>query len=341
MSTLKKIQIGIIANSTSASNREELIAELGPPENGFFGPLEATYGDLNIAIIPLDIQPNDPTTIEGNKKGRAALPGAVEYLIHRGAEIIDFAASTKRLPANNGREMKEKYPDTVFTIGDNATSISLLSVIANSYQNLRFDPKSGSAACMGDGFMGRTALNFMLEKKCENLVLISRHGNNLPSAVRRVEKVDNINPGTQMFFSCAHNHLVEPEAFRRLLDPASIIIDVAAPFGISQAVYSELPKTVELFHAGSFFLEKIKYQFPPNILSFPLVGFWYGCFTEAVMLMLAKQDGIDLRPYNFFGVNSDSSRLLYRYLQQEEVMVPLINFYAPEKGIKFSLLSRE
>lgn len=339
MSTLKKINIGIIANSTSPANRDELIAELGPPKDGFFAPLEATYGDLNIAIVPLDMQPNDPCTLEGNKKGRAALPGAVEYLHQRGAEIIDFAASTKRLPENNGQVMKKKYPDTIFTIGDNATSISLLSVIASSYQNLNFNPDKDSAACMGDGFMGRTALNYMLSKDCVNLVLISRHGNNLPDVVRRVELVDEISSGTKLFFSCAHNHLVRPESFKLLLNSDAIIIDVAAPFGINQDVYSQLPETVNLLHSGSFFLEKIQYQFPANILSFPLVGYWYGCFTEAVMLMLAKKDGVDLQPFDFFGINPESSQLIHRYLLQEEVQVPLINFYAPEKGIKYIPLS--
>jgi len=285
------------------------------------------------------MQPNDPCTLEGNKKGRAALPGAVEYLHQRGAEIIDFAASTKRLPENNGQEMQKKYPDIIFTIGDNATSISLLSVISNSYQNLDFNSESDSAACMGDGFMGRAALNFMLANNCRNLVLVSRHGNHLPSVVRRAELVDDISSDTKLFFSCAHNHVVRQESLKRLLNSDAIIIDVAAPFGISQDVYSQLPKTVNLFHAGSFFLGKIQYQFPPNILSFPMVGYWYGCFTEAVMLMLAKRAGVDLRPYDFFGVNPESSQLIHQYLLQEEVSVPLINFYAPEKGIKFISLS--
>ena len=231
------------------------------------------------------------------------------------------------------------YPETIFTIGDNATSISLLSAITDSYQNLHFNPKSDSAACMGDGFMGRTALNFMLTKDCQNLVLISRQSNNLPAVVRRVESVDNISSDTKLFFSCAHNHLVRPESFKLLLNSDAIIIDVAAPFGINQEVYSQLPKTVNLFHAGSFFLEKIKYQFPSNILSFPLVGYWYGCFTEAVMLMLAKKDGVDLSQFDFFGVNLESSQLIHKYLLQENVQVPLINFYAPEKGIKFISLS--
>ena len=88
------------------------------------------------------------------------------------------------------------------------------------------------------------------------------------------------------------------------------------------------------FDTGDFFLEEIQYDFPSKILNFPAVGFWFGCFTEAVLLGLAIESGEDFSTRNFFEVTEDNLKLLRSLLVKEELSIPLINFYEPQ-NMKF------
>jgi len=321
--------IGIIANSTSSANRLDLIAELGLPNEGFFNPLKFSFREFTGEIIPLDIQPNEVLEKSGMIKAKKAMLGAVKYLAERGVKIICFTASTKRLPGRNGQEVKKLYPEMIFSIGDNATTISYLSLI-DFYLNQpgKINPND-NVVCLGAGFLGLESINRLLKNgHSKNITLVSEQKlNGLGEQINIINSLAKLPNDIKMFMSCSHKYELCPQSFKNHLHAEAIILDVAVPPGISREVYESLPKSVSRFDAGDFFLKKVDYKFPAKILTFPAVGFWFGCFTEAIMLGIAIENGENLKNFNFFEINREAQELLIRYLRNEEISIPLINFY--------------
>lgn len=327
--------IGIIANSTSWPNRALLVKELGESSDGFFPPLKFTFKEMKGEIIPLDIQPNEVLTVLGMRKGKKALYNAVKYLAGRGVKVIMFTASTKRLPGRCGAEIKKMYPDITFSIGDNATMVSYLAILDHFLMSEKFDKENDEIVCMGAGFLGLKSIEHILANGCKKITIVSEQKLCLPSQVKVIECLEKLPKNIKMFLSCSHKYQINPLFLRDILNPEAILIDVAVPPGINYDTFISLPKTISRYDAGDFYLVDIHYEFPPEILSFPTVGFWYGCFTEGVDLAIARTDGKDLKSHNFFEINQENYNLINAYLHQEKVSVPLINFFLPEKAIKF------
>ncbi|MFA6416924.1 MAG: hypothetical protein WCW61_01890 [Patescibacteria group bacterium] len=327
--------IGIIANSTSPSNRLELIAELGEPHDGFFNPLKFSFKEFLGEIIPLDIQPHDIFHKSGMAKGKTAMLNAVKYLAEKGAKVICFTAATKRLPGKSDQEVKSLYPDIIFSIGDNLTSVSSLLLIDRILSLPgKINPEKDQVVVLGWGILGQKTIETLLAKNFQKITLVSEQKiSGLDQRVQVIDSPNNLPTQIKLLMSCTHKYKdeIDPEKLWECLHPKAIILDVAIPQGISPKVHSHLPATTSLFHSGNFFLDDVKYNFPPSILSFPLVGFWFGCFTEAIILNIAQDAGEDLEKFNFFEINPEAQSMLRGYLEQEKVSLPLVNLFKPEK----------
>jgi hypothetical protein len=316
--------IGIIANSTSPTNRLELIEELGEPREGIFAPLEFSYKHLKGGIVPLDIQPLDVLSLEGMRKGRLYLERAVLYLIERGAKVICLAASTKRLAGKSGEFLKKKYPEIIFTIGDNATSLAFQRLIEASIAK-DFDKKKDKILVLGAGFLGLEAINFLLSQKCKNIIVVSEQKLDLP--IKQVSHVKEVVAPVKLLIACTHKYDLQAGELS-FLDPLeSKIIDVAVPAGVSPELFQSLSETCQRFDAGNFWLKDISYDFAPSILSLGQKEVFFGCFTEAVMLTLAYEKKEKLLPLNFFEINKENKRLILDYLKGERAMIPILNRY--------------
>lgn len=323
--------IGIIANSTSPANRDDLIAELGQPRNGFFNPLKFSFKELRGEIIPLDIQPNEILEREGMARAKAYMFRAVDYLVSRGVQVICFTASTKRLPGKFGQEVKKLYPNIIFSIGDNVTMISYLTLL--DYFLTKLDVETDQLACLGAGFLGVNTMEHLIKNKCRHINLVSEQKlYALKSNVSVVKDISELPSNIKLFMSCSHKYQLDAEILSARLASEAVILDAAVPPGISYDVFQKLPTGIRRFDVGDFFLEDISYDFPAKILNFPAIGFWFGCWTEAVILAIAKLSGLDLMPYNFFEVNQTNQTVLEPFLRQEKVAIPLINFYNNGQG---------
>lgn len=330
MRSLTKPIIGIIANSTSLENRADLVQELGGPVNGFFKSLKFTFQDLRGEIVPLDIQPHEILEKSGFEKAKCAMFKAVAYLVDQGAKVICFTASTKRLPGKFGQDIKKLYPDIIFTIGDNATMISFTALM--DYFLSKLDKEKDLVACIGAGFLGEQAINTFLRHNFKNIVLLSEQKiDHLPSEVVIVNSFAKLPANIKLMTGCTHKHRIDPHTFKNLFAEVSAILDVSVPHMVSPAIFKELSKKVERFDGGDFYLPHVNYEFDPHILRFPGPHFWFGCFTEAIMLTLAYVDGYKLEHHNFFEINAQNQGLLDVYLRRNVISVPLINFFSPDK----------
>lgn len=327
MRTLTTLPLmGIIANPTSLENRKDLIEELGEPHDGFLNSLKFTYKEFEGEVVPLDIQPNEILTVAGFEKGKKAMFKAVEYLVGRGAKIICFTASTKRLPGKFGQDVKKLYPDIIFTIGDNATMISFVAILDHFLATL--NKQNDVVACVGAGFLGNQAIKEFLRHEFQNIILLSEQKLDcFPKEVVIVNSLEKLPNNIKLLAACSHKYELDPEAFKNLFAASATIVDVCVPPLVKLNTYQVLPRDVKRYDAGDFFLPSIEYAFEPKVLNFPEAGFWYGCFTELVMLNLALRDGHDLSCYNFFAINLQNDTLLKTYLRKERVYIPFINFY--------------
>ena len=341
MSTLKtkkikkeeKPVIGIIANSTSPANRLDLIAELGEPDQGFFKPLKFSFKGFQGEIIALDIQPNEVLDKTGMIKAKNFMFNALKYLVDRGVKIVCFTASTKRLPGKFGQDVKKLYPNIIFSIGDNATIISYLTTIDYFAKNFR--PEIDQVACLGAGFLGLISVKYLTDRGFQNVNLVTEQKlNGLAKNVKTFDVLKDLPKKNVLFLSCSHKYDIDPEILQKKLAPGAVILDVAVPPGVKLEVFKSLNSGIKRFDAGDFFLEEIKYEFPPKILNFPTVGFWFGCFTEAILLGLAIESGENFSERNFFEVNEENLKLLRSLLAKEELSIPLINFFEPN-NLKF------
>ena len=323
--------IGIIANPTSKENREQLIAELGEPKNGFLNPLKFTFQDFEGEVVPLDIQPNDILEKSGFEKGKKAMFNAVKYLVDHGAKVICFTASTKRLPGKFGRDIKKIYPDIIFTIGDNTTMISFISIM-NHFLN-KLDKKNDLVVCLGAGFLGEQSVNIFLEQGFKKIVLLTEQKVDfLADEVRVIRSLEELPNNIKFLAGCSHKYQINPETFKHLFTKEATILDVCVPPVVNFDVYQALPTGVTRYNTGDFYLEDVNYQFNPKLLEFPGPHFWYGCFTEAVMLNLAYFAGENLREYKLFEINQRNKTFLEKLLREQEdkILVPLINFFDPD-----------
>ncbi len=337
MRKTKKPIIGIIANSTSPSNRLDLIAELGEPNQGFFNPLKFSFRGFQGEIIALDIQPNEVLEKKGMIKAKHFMFNALEYLVARGVKIVCFTASTKRLPGKFGQDVKKLYPDMIFSIGDNATTISYLTTIDHFAKN--FCPEIDQVACLGAGFLGLISVKYLADRGFENINLVTEQKlSGLLEGIKIFSSLEDLPEKNVLFLSCSHKYDIDPAVLQKKLAPNAVILDVAVPPGVKLEVFNRLNSDTKRFDAGDFFLEEIKYDFPSKILNFPAVGFWFGCFTEAVLLGLAIESGEDFRERNFFEVTEDNLSLLRSLLAKEELSIPLINFFEPH-DLQFFIFS--
>lgn len=321
--------IGIIANTTSLNNRFDLVQELGEPHNGFFNSLKFNFQNMIGEIVPLDIQPNSILEKTGFKIARQAMFRAVKYLVDRGAKIICFTASTKRLAGKFGQEVKKMYPEIIFTIGDNSTMISFTALMNYFLSDL--DKEKDVVVCLGAGFLGEQAVRTFIKHGFKKIVLLSEQKiDYFPPEVSVIDCLTKLPNNLKFLAGCSHKYEIDPQSFKNLFANSATIVDVCVPPVVNLEVYKALPKEVKRYDAGDFYLSDINYEFKPEILKFPGPHFWYGCFTEAVMLNLAYQDGYSFLNDNFFEINSKNRILLDAYLRREQVLVPLINFFNPK-----------
>ncbi len=329
-SNLKNPLVGIIANCVSLKNRLDLVKELGEPHNGFFNPLKFKFNDISGEIVSLDMQPNEMLEKSGFEKARQSMLRAVKYLVEQGVKIICFTASTKRLSGKFGQEVKSLYPDMIFTIGDNATMISFSALL--NYFLFELDKENDVVACVGAGFLGEQAVGCFLNHGFKNIFLLSEQKiNYLPAAVTIVNSFEKLPGNIKLLSACSHKYQLNPVSFANLFAKPAVIIDVCVPAMVNKATYKALPPLVQRFDAGDFYLPDIKYDFDDIVLNFPGPGYWYGCFTEAVILALALLDGHDLKIFNFFEVSQKNKTLIQSYLKKQLVSVPMVNFFSATK----------
>ncbi|GLR14510.1 hypothetical protein GCM10007907_33000 [Chitinimonas prasina] len=81
-------------------------------------------------------------TKEGRRLARAQCISACEWAEYNGAKVVLLAASTKRLFGRDGAILKERFPNLLFTIGDNGTAQMLWVDVERALRNAKLDQRN-------------------------------------------------------------------------------------------------------------------------------------------------------------------------------------------------------
>ncbi len=317
--------VSMISNCLTVEHRGDVRKQRDYVLEGVFDPFTFSHKSDRGMIPVIDIIPEDLFSISGMKLAKKYFINAVDYSVKAGANVILLAASTKRL-FGNGKELKEMYPDTIFTIGDNGTALAFLKQIEYATLNISYN---SPVIVLGAGFLGNAALQFLEQKGYTNLIVISRHKTDYSSVMSHYKSLtDYIDSadfdGAELLLCCAHNHDIQADQLRALNNDNLIVLDVAVPKAVPNVVASSLSGVISRFDGGDFEIGNLKLDFPPEIVGLNFEGEFYGCFTEALYLAISRQK----HDCNFFEVSDANMDIVYQLIKpySDDVFVSLKSF---------------
>ena len=188
--------------------------------------------------------------------------------------------------------------------------------------------------CIGAGFLGERTVENFVSQGFENIYLLTEQKiKTFPSSVTIIDCLEKLPTNIEFLACCAHKYEIDPEKFKTLFAKSANIVDASVPKGINQSVFQALPPGVNRYDGGDFYLPDLRYDFDSKLLGFPGPFFWYGCFTENLLLDIALRNGRDLSQNNFFQVNKENIDLMKFLLkEQQNFQVPLFNIFKPEQS---------
>lgn len=319
-------EVALISNCIDENNRQDQISFLGPPIDGFFNPLEYELWGVKGIIIPLDFISSDIFSSSGMREAKKHFISAVKYTQYAGVKIVLLAASTKRIFGSDGKELKELFPDIIFTIGDNGTTWSMLRLLEHLSKSL---DESEPIIVLGAGFLGEQAIKHL---KGRNLFVVSKHLKN-PDGFELVKTLAEVPTKTRLLVVCTHNHKESPEALLSCLMPGAMVMDVGVPPGFTKDVYDLADGKIMRFDAGDYLLEGLTTKFNPKLMGLGLANSFHGCFAEASFLSFLSKE--ELLNHDFFLVNDGNMSLVKKVIKEhaKETFIPLMNYSRPILGL--------
>lgn len=255
----------------------------------------------------------DFKTRELNNKShiaRVQIREAIDDVVKKGAKIILFGASTKRLFTENELiELNQRYTQVVFTIGDNGTAIKLWKDVELVIRENNLTKNDKIAIIGPNGFLGSSVRKKLEENNFNNLFLISQ-SDKIP-----FDNLKNI----KLIIACSHHPKVRlnKEILEKIkCDGKIFVVDVSRPYNLSEKEYKNCVKNkikVVRIDAGNSYNKDLDYD-GRIIASIALkqIGLsrkrLFGCFSEATAL--ADFSYTELVKYDFLKVNDETIKFV-------------------------------
>ncbi|SMC27884.1 hypothetical protein SAMN02745857_03009 [Andreprevotia lacus DSM 23236] len=269
----------------------------------FFGRRRPRSGHANGARVYLngvagrirgiDVTAEEMLTKEGRRLAQAHFIAACEWAERKGARVVLLAASTKRLFGRDGAQLKARFPNLHFTIGDNGTAQMLWADVCRGLQSAGLSQRGRVLVVGPYGILGECMTRQLVHAGYE---VVGYGGNASALAetalkyriavntdVAAVGKVDAV-------VACTHSSAAKLNAdgvaSLRRLGRKLLVIDVAEPANLDVDVYAEVQRDVIRQDAGNAFSRRLHYVLGP--LSWRMLmlsrGVVFGCFAEAMAL---------------------------------------------------------
>ncbi|MDH4330087.1 MAG: hypothetical protein OEV93_00870 [Candidatus Moranbacteria bacterium] len=260
---------------------------------------------------------DDVTAMRAYEEKKTRIKGyillAIKDVIRRGAKVVLFGASTKRLFSEEEIvSLKKHYPQVIFTIGDNGTAIELWRDVAEVIKRKGISPTNRVMIIGPNGFLGSVVRCALKKAGFDNLIFVSQ---------KEEKPFDGIND-VKLVVACNHHESVRLTAgiLKDITHPDGIcVVDVCRPSNFSRREYRTAVKmglVVERQDAGNTFNTNLKYDVASisNIALNQLTlspQRLFGCFSEATAIAAVFRDNPEiLRSRNFMSVNTEAIRLV-------------------------------
>ena len=322
----EKVDVVFISNFRDDAERQKYLIrpQIGSEFiDGFRINMGEVYGRLKI----INTDTHELLTTKGRRKAKEQFLSATRWAVENGAKVVLLAASTKRLFGRDAKELKEKFPNTIFTIGDNGTAHLLICDTLNAIERNAISKENGKIMVLGAyGILGEA----MVEALSVRGYRVIAVGDNV-ARIKEIEKKYEVQINSSLeslknidlVVACTHKKELQlTREIIRTIKPKEkklVVIDVAEPANLSKEEYLKNREFVIRQDAGNAYSKNISYvlgAFSYKKLSLSK-GVVFGCFAEAMAIALNHCEKRD-----WFEVNSSNIEVVAKMFDEVGITLP-------------------
>ncbi|WP_047394471.1 MULTISPECIES: hypothetical protein [Chitinibacter] len=289
------VDVVFISNLRDEAERQRFFGRWRPRCGHANGP-RLYLGGIAGRIRGIDVTAEEMLSKEGRKRAQQLFIAACEWAEQRGAKVILLAASTKRLFGRDGRALKARFPNLLFTIGDNGTATMLWADMQRALSAAQLGTEARVLVIGPYGILGEMATRQLLQAGYEvvgygaNATALAELAERYPIATHTeladVGAVDAV-------IACTHSAAAKLDAARvaQLSRPGRrlLVVDVAEPANLDVSAYAACRAQVVRQDAGNAYSRRLQYVLGPFSWRMLMLsrGVMFGCFAEAMALYRA------------------------------------------------------
>ncbi len=262
----------------------------------------------------------DDATLETIEKASEQFRKAVKIAYDLGARFFLYAAANKRLPI--WKELKLKYPDATFTLGDNFTGDLLAEQVMDAFRRTGLIPgKSRVLVIAPYGFLGNVAFRSAVNLGATVIGLGNPARMDLLERLRRdygVEICTSFEEAGKVDMAVACNSSARsrltPERVELLRRPGKrlVVIDPNEPACMPPELFEVSKGKVIRLDAGNGYSSALVHTLQPltTWLLRLAKGITWGCFCETFIIGANPE----LRAMDWLKVNKGNMAIMRKYL---------------------------
>ncbi len=275
---------------------------------------------------------------------------AVDEAVARGARVILYAAGTKRLPI--WQKLREKYPDVIFTLGDNFTGILLQSNIKQAIDCAKLEKARilliapygllGRASVLGLANSGHDEVIIMgnpdiPERQADLQKLAEEFGFIIADSFELVGKVDVV-----VTCNCGPWAELTPERIALIRRPKRklIVVDPCEPANLKRRVFAKVFDRVIRFDSGNGYSKDLKYVLGPIAAWINQMAEYHiwGCFAEAMIIAKHLPEHPEWREIDWYEVEPFKLKIMEEFVGSDfEVPAPT-NYNQPVYNFRVDIV---
>ena len=334
---LKKERVDVVFISNFRDDDERKKYLLYSQKNApFIDGFRMTLGDVYGRLKIINSDTHELLTIKGRRKAKKQFVLATQWAVNNGAKVVLLAASTKRLFGRDAKELKEKFPNIIFTIGDNGTAHLLMEDTFQAIEENGISKDRMKIVVLGAyGILGEAMVEALLMRDYTIIAV----GDNL-SRLEMIRKYHDVEITTEieslenidLIVACTHKKELQlTGAIIEKIKPKErqlIVIDVAEPANLTKEVYEKNRDLVIRQDAGNGYSKNINYIL--GALSYKKLslskGVLFGCFAEAMALGESLKSN-RYQDENWFEVNSYNIEIVANMFTELNIKIPKIRCF--------------
>lgn len=326
------IDVAFITNMRDETDRKRFLDGTNPPYGNFDAARYHLDGVIGRVIFINSIT-SDLLTIKGSKEAKKQFISATKRAEEMGAKVILLAAGTKRLFGRSGEEIKNLFPNLLFTIGDNGTAAILEMEVLNALAKAELNQFNSRIAVLGPyGILGEAIVESLTNKGYkivgagQNIKalknLATKYGIGYCKNFNEMGEVDAV-------IACTHSDKIKLTAnvvknIIRVENKKLLVIDVSEPANFDFVEYADSKNFAIRQDAGNAYSPKLKYVL--GAISYRLGrltrGVTFGCFGESLCLAGALGRGEKIKKIDWFKVNTDNMAKVKRLFKEHSFTTP-------------------